>query len=158
MLLSISCDLEAMDQQVEHSLIQTFLLLKQILWFLGCLFHEKNSVFWTLPLIRTISSVPWFISAYASSLEQIKLCSHYWLIIWKQELYIFNNDSWNFHKPKQQYKLIGLISQIFTWWNWYLSNDIVNQMRIPEVSMLKNWLIQLKLKTWNWWCGTCDES
>ena len=42
MLLSISCDLEAMDQQVEHSLIQTFLLLKQILWFLGCLFHEKN--------------------------------------------------------------------------------------------------------------------
>ena len=32
-----------MDQEVEHSLIQTFPLLKQILWFLGCLFHEKNS-------------------------------------------------------------------------------------------------------------------
>ena len=39
---NVSCDLDAMDQQVEHSLIQTFLLLKQILWFLGCLFHEKN--------------------------------------------------------------------------------------------------------------------
>ena len=43
MLLPISCDLEAVDQEVEHSLIQTFPLLKQILWFLGCLFHEKNS-------------------------------------------------------------------------------------------------------------------
>ena len=43
MLFPISCDLEAMDQEVEHSLMQTFLLLKQILWFLGCLFHEKNS-------------------------------------------------------------------------------------------------------------------
>ena len=39
---NISCDLDAMDQQVEHSLIQTFLLLKQILWFLGCLFYEKS--------------------------------------------------------------------------------------------------------------------
>ena len=43
MLLPISCDLEAMDQEVEHSLIQTFSLLKRIIWFLGCLFHEKNS-------------------------------------------------------------------------------------------------------------------
>ena len=43
MLLPISCDLEAMVQEVEHSLIQTFSLLKQILWFLGCLFHVKNS-------------------------------------------------------------------------------------------------------------------
>ena len=42
MLLSIRCDLEAMDQQVKHSLIQTFLLLKEILGFLGCFFHEKT--------------------------------------------------------------------------------------------------------------------
>ena len=40
MLLSISCDLEAMNQQVEHSLIRTFPLLKDILRFLGRLFHE----------------------------------------------------------------------------------------------------------------------
>ena len=40
MLLSISCDLEAMNQQVEHSLIQTFPLLKDILRFHGRLFHE----------------------------------------------------------------------------------------------------------------------
>ena len=43
MLLSISCDLEAMDQEVEHSLIRNFPLFKQIIWFLGRLFHEKNS-------------------------------------------------------------------------------------------------------------------
>ena len=43
MLLPISCDLEAVDQEVEHSLIPTFSLLKRIIWFLGCLFHEKNS-------------------------------------------------------------------------------------------------------------------
>ena len=49
MLLPISCDLEAMEQEVEHSLIQSFSLLKQILWFLGCLFHEKNS--WYLKLL-----------------------------------------------------------------------------------------------------------
>ena len=42
-LVSISCDLEAMDQEVEHSLIRIFPLLKQILWFLGRLFHERNS-------------------------------------------------------------------------------------------------------------------
>ena len=49
MLLPISCDLEAMVQEVEHSLIQTFSLLKQILWFLGCLFHEKNLYLKLLP-------------------------------------------------------------------------------------------------------------
>ena len=32
----------------------------------------------------------------------------------KQQLSVFNNDCWNFHKLKQQYQLIGLISQIFT--------------------------------------------
>ena len=42
-LLSISCDLEAMDQEVEHSLIRTFPLLNQIVWFIGRLLHEKNS-------------------------------------------------------------------------------------------------------------------
>ena len=31
MLLPVSCDLEAMDQEVEHSLIQTFSLLKRII-------------------------------------------------------------------------------------------------------------------------------
>ena len=41
--MSISCDLEAMDQEVEHSLIRIFPLLKQILWFRGRLFHERNS-------------------------------------------------------------------------------------------------------------------
>ena len=38
----MSCDLEAMDQEVEHYLIRPFPLLKQILWFLGRLFHEKT--------------------------------------------------------------------------------------------------------------------
>ena len=57
MLLSISCDLEAMNQQVEHSLIQTFPLLKEILRFLGRLFHEKLSVSRTPPTIQTISTV-----------------------------------------------------------------------------------------------------
>ena len=37
-----------MDQQVEYSLIQTFQLLKQILWSLARLFQEKNS--WYLEL------------------------------------------------------------------------------------------------------------
>ena len=41
MLLSISCGLEAMDQQVKHSLIRTFPLLKEILRLLGRLFHEE---------------------------------------------------------------------------------------------------------------------
>ena len=40
MMLSISCDLEAMNEQVEHSLIPTFPLLKDILRFLGRLFQE----------------------------------------------------------------------------------------------------------------------
>ena len=38
-----------MEQEVEHSLIQTFSLLKQIFWFLGCLFYEKNS--WYLKIL-----------------------------------------------------------------------------------------------------------
>ena len=42
-MLSTSCDLEAMDQLVEYSLIQTFWLLKQILLSLGRLFQENNS-------------------------------------------------------------------------------------------------------------------
>ena len=33
---------------------------------------------------------------------------------WKQKLSVFNNDCCNFQKSKQQYELIGLISQIFT--------------------------------------------
>ena len=40
-LLPISCDLQGMDQQVEYSLIQTFRLLKQIIFSFGRLFHEK---------------------------------------------------------------------------------------------------------------------
>ena len=40
-LLCISCGLDALDKQVEYSLIRTFRLLKQIP--LGCLFHERNS-------------------------------------------------------------------------------------------------------------------
>ena len=32
----------------------------------------------------------------------------------KQQLFVFNNDCWSFHKPKQQYQLIDLISQMFT--------------------------------------------
>ena len=32
-----------MDQEVEHSLIGTFPLLNQIVWFIGHLLHEKNS-------------------------------------------------------------------------------------------------------------------
>ena len=142
-----------MDQQVEHSLIQTFLLLKQILRFLGCLFHEKNSVFWTLPLIWTISSVLWFISAYASSLEQIKLCSHYWLIIWKQQFYIFNNDSWNFHKPKQ-YKLIGLIIWLvqLIFIKWYCKSN-KNSRGINAEKLINSAETEdLKLMVWNlWW-------
>ena len=41
MLLSVSCGLEAKDQQVEYSLIRTFWLFKQILWPLDSLFHKK---------------------------------------------------------------------------------------------------------------------
>ena len=37
-----------MEQEVEHSLIQTFSLLKQIFWFLGCLFYEKKSWYFEL--------------------------------------------------------------------------------------------------------------
>ena len=63
MLLPISCDLEAVDQEVEHSLIQTFPLLKQILRFLDCLFHEKNS--------RYLELLPQFelFSLYCDSLS-----------------------------------------------------------------------------------------
>ena len=32
-----------MDQEVEHSLIRTFPLFNQIVWFIGRLLHEKNS-------------------------------------------------------------------------------------------------------------------
>ena len=42
-LFWISCGIDALDQQVEYSLIRTFRLLKQILPSLGCLFHERNS-------------------------------------------------------------------------------------------------------------------
>ena len=41
---SITCVLEALDQQVEYSLIQTFRLLKQILRSLGCLFQRKKTL------------------------------------------------------------------------------------------------------------------
>ena len=67
MLLSISCDLEAMDQQVEHSLIRTFPLLKEILRFLGRLFHEKtlgisnsshNSNYFLCPVIVRVIESP----------------------------------------------------------------------------------------------------
>ena len=67
MLLSISCDLEAMDQQVEQSLIQTFSLLKQILWFLGHFFHAKtlgisnsslNSNYFLCPVIVPVNESP----------------------------------------------------------------------------------------------------
>ena len=63
LLLPISRDLEAIDQELEHSLIQTFPLLKEILWFLGCLFHEKNS--------RYIELLPQFelFSLYRDSLS-----------------------------------------------------------------------------------------
>ena len=36
-----SCDLEAIEGS--GTLLNSNFLLKQILWFLGCLFHEKNS-------------------------------------------------------------------------------------------------------------------
>ena len=39
--LPISCDLEAIEGS--GTLLNSNFLLKQILWFLGCLFHEKNS-------------------------------------------------------------------------------------------------------------------
>ena len=42
-LFWISCGLDALDQQVEYSLVRTFRWLKQILPSLGCLFHERNS-------------------------------------------------------------------------------------------------------------------
>ena len=42
-LFWIICGLDALDQQVEYSLIRTFRLLKQILPSLGCLFYERNS-------------------------------------------------------------------------------------------------------------------
>ena len=42
-LFWIICGLDALDQQVEYSLVRTFRLLKQILPSLGCLFHERNS-------------------------------------------------------------------------------------------------------------------
>ena len=32
----------------------------------------------------------------------------------KKIFFVLNNDSWNFHRRKQQYQLISLISQIFT--------------------------------------------
>ena len=40
---SVTCGLEAMDHQVEYSLIRIFWLIKQILWSLGVLLQEKNS-------------------------------------------------------------------------------------------------------------------
>ena len=42
---------------------------------------------------------------------------------WKRKLSVFNNDCWNFYKSKQQYELMGLISQIFTLKN-HGKNDI----------------------------------
>ena len=84
--LPISCDLEAIEGS--GTLLNSNFLLKQILWFLGCLFHEKNSRYLKLlpqfelfSLYRNsfeLSRVHCrFISAYSFSLEQLKLCSHH---------------------------------------------------------------------------------
>ena len=56
-----------MDQQVEHSLIRTFPLLKEILWFIGRLFYEKafgisksslNSNYFLCPVIVRVIESP----------------------------------------------------------------------------------------------------
>ena len=56
-LLSISCGLKSVDQQVECSLIQTFWLLKKIPQSLGCLFQKKNS--WYLELSTQLKLFLW---------------------------------------------------------------------------------------------------
>ena len=75
----------------------------------------------------------------------------------KKIFFVLNNDSWNFHRQKQQYQLISLISQIFTLQEWYLSTDFVKWFRevypfmiIPVVPMLKSWW-GWKLSTIIWW-------
>ena len=79
MLVSISCDLEAMDQEVKHPLIRTFPLLKQIIWFLGRLFHEKNSQYLELLPQFELFSLYRDSSSYRESTVDSFWCIRYFL-------------------------------------------------------------------------------
>ena len=97
-MLSISWGLETVDKQVEYYLIWTFRLLRQILQSLGRLFQEKNSRF--LKLFHQLKLFPHFHDSsiyqestvdflwHISSLSQVKLCSHHWLVIFQNNSFL----------------------------------------------------------------------
>ena len=117
---------------------------------------HDNSSCWksTGDLFRHIRSLPLSSSLFLTGKIMFTSLIDYFS---KQTLSALNNDFWNFHRPKQQYQLISLISQIFTLKEWFLSTDFVKWFRavypfmiIPVVSMLKRWW-GWKLSTIIWW-------
>ena len=133
-----------------HFLIRSFRLLKQFLRSPGHLFQDKkilgisntqlNSDYFLVPVnVRVINSPMWiyfgvlvlFLTGKIMFTSLIDYFS-------KQQLSAFNNDCWNFHKPKQQYQLISWISQIFNMSEWYLSIDII---KWSSLSILKSWRV-----------------
>ena len=113
--LSIIYGLENVDQQVEYSLIRTFPLFKLILLSLGRLFQRKKNS-------QYIELSNYFLSPVTGQVIESPLEIYFGVLVFsptgkimftslndyfsKQKLSVFNNDCWNFHKPKQQCQLI----------------------------------------------------
>ena len=106
---------------------------------------HDNSSYWksTADLFRHIRSLSLSLSSSLFLTGKIMFMS---LIDYFSEknFFVLNNDSWNFHRRKQQYEPISLISQIFTWQEWYLSTDFVKSVKYL---LGKNDIYQLIL--WN---------